>query len=278
MEGGSVNNVHVVGGSVSNSKGSGYGWSGGLIGEVMAGLPGASYSVCDYTSVTIKNCSTSNSVSGNSCTGGLIGFMCSNGYAINIENTWSSGSVTGADYATGGLIGYNVVYSGGSDEGNGTTTIKNCYATGNVTGADNWVGGFIGYNCTDLSGDKIIIQNCWASGNVSGKERTGGFVGFNDGIDSSSKISMSSCYSTGNVSGTKYVGGFVGYNKNTYSYASFSKGTVSGSSNTGGFDGYSEGATYSSCHFNNSTSDSGSGLTGHAASWWTEKNICSVTT
>ncbi|MBR2386009.1 hypothetical protein IKA92_01770, partial [bacterium] len=94
MEGGSVNNVHVVSGSVSNSKGSGYGWSGGLIGEVMAGLPGASYSVCDYYTVTIKNCSTSNSVSGNSCTGGLIGFMCSNGYAINIENTWSSGSVT----------------------------------------------------------------------------------------------------------------------------------------------------------------------------------------
>ena len=271
MEGGWVQNVHVIGGTIKNSSTSYY-WTGGLIGEVNGGIPDASYSVCDYRTATIKDSSSSANVSGGDAVGGLFGWICSSGCEVTIDNCWASGSVTESyNYGAGGLVGEILVY--GTSSGAGTVTITNSYATGNVSGTES-VGGFIGLASTSVAGDKIIIKNCWSSGYAaSSGDIVGGFIGETEGYNTNSKVEIYNSYSLGSANGKQYVGGFIGYSSNTYVSNSFSAGTISGSSSLGGFDGYSSGTSYSACHFNSSTSDSGSGLTGHAASWWTEKNI-----
>jgi len=103
-------------------------------------------------------------IHGEAYVGGLTGGNVSS----TIKNCYSTGNVSGADYAgdyigyyVGGLVGYN----SGSD-------ISNSYSTAEITGIQN-VGGFIGRT------DNAPISNCYSTGNVTGSGDVGGFIGYN---------------------------------------------------------------------------------------------------
>jgi hypothetical protein len=92
--------------------------------------------------------------------GGLIGYSFSTG---TISNCYSTGSINGHNYQTGGLIGRLSF-----------TTLSNCYSNVSVIGV-NRVGGLIGEaNAT--------VINCYSIGAVSGSgSDVGGLIGKNDG-------------------------------------------------------------------------------------------------
>jgi len=123
-------------------------------------------------------------VAGEVRTGGLVGYNC---YYSSITNSYSTGSVTGNCYSTGGLVGVNAGY------------ITNSYSTGNITG-NRFIGGLVGYN------DYGHIFNCYSNGSVTGNDYTGGLVGYNNAGD------ITNCYCTGNVTGNDPTGGLLGVN------------------------------------------------------------------
>ena len=135
-----------------------------------------------------------NNTSGN--TGGLVGY--NNGGTVS--NCYSTGTVTGTGYSTGGLVGWN----------NGTVT--DSYSTGQVSGS-SYTGGLVGDNTNGGT-----VSNSYSTGTVSGYSYTGGLVGGNNGT-------VSYSYSTGTVSGAGLVGGLVGGNGGTVS-DSYSNGSV----------------------------------------------------
>jgi len=190
LDGGTITNCYVQGGSVS-----GTGWTtGGLVGS---------------SSGTINNCHVENiSISGGNDTGGLVG---ENFYGT-IASCYSQANVSGSSSA-GGLAGYNL------------GIISNCYSTGSVS-ADEGVGGLVGYNegtittsyaaASAWGGNGVgglvglswgAIADCYAAGGVSGDDYVGGLVGYNN-----SYAIIGNCYSVGSVTGTTNVGGLVGYN------------------------------------------------------------------
>ncbi len=122
---------------------------------------------------------------GDSYVGGIAGR--NQGY---ISNSYSKGSVIGADYGyIGGLVGEN------------QGSIYKSYTMGNVTG-DSYVGGLVGYS---HSGS---ISNCYSTSFVTGSYYdAGGLVGSNAG-------SINNSYATGKVTTGKgyYAGGLVGTN------------------------------------------------------------------
>ena len=159
-----------------------------------------------------------------------------------INESYTTGSVTGSDWVVGGLVGcaigakINYSYSTATVNGYGqlgglagqivTGTVTNSYATGLVTGTNYSVGGLIG----SFNG---AILNCYATNSVIGVGRVGGLIG------TSTNATISYCYSKGSVIGTeKYIGGFIGYSDGdtvTYSYSTNT--TTGGTFDIGGFAG-----------------------------------------
>jgi len=145
-----------------------------------------------YYNANIKNIGLIDiKVSGVNHVGGLVG---ENHGTVN--NSYSTGSVSGTYDFVGGLVGKNyegivsnsystVRVRGGRDHVGGLVgrsgygTISNSYSTGSVNGSRNYVGGLVGQ-----SGD--IIINCYATGSVSGNNTVGGLVGLNGGTVSNS--------------------------------------------------------------------------------------------
>jgi hypothetical protein len=101
-------------------------------------------------------------VAGDWAVGGLVGNL-----AGTVARSYSTGSVTGADYV-GGLVGDN------------QGSVSNSYSTGSVTG-EWYVGGLVGDN--DSTG---IVSNSYATASVTGYSFVGGLVGSNWGIVSNS--------------------------------------------------------------------------------------------
>ena len=93
-------------------------------------------------------------VSGDSYVGGLIGQSFS-----EINNCYSTGSVSGSYIAAGGLIG---MFSG---------NIKNSYSNSNVNG-NAGVGGLLGVTL-----EVSTMDSCYAAGKVSGISSLGGLIG-----------------------------------------------------------------------------------------------------
>lgn len=156
--------------------------TGGTESQYLGGL-------CGCNCGSIDNCHARGSVTGRSFLGGL----CGHNNSGTITDCYSTGHVTGGDYAlVGGLCGNN------SDE------ISRCYSTGDVTGGDN---SRLGGLCGKSDG---VIANCCATGTVAGSECSpvsgslGGLCGDNDG----GHIRCS--YAVGHVTGACRVGGLVG--------------------------------------------------------------------
>lgn len=186
------------------------------------------------------------SVTGNNSTGGLCGYFGGK----SIIDSYFTGTVTGLNSTTGGLVGN--VSSG--------PLISGSYATGMVNG-QTYAGGLIGYNSGQVSNsfaagvvngsvavgglagaNSGAINNTYATGNVSeSSDYTGGLVGLNMG-------SIDSTYATGAISGQNYVGGLVGYNAGTVTDA-YASGLVTlnpGGSYAGGLIGMNGSQIYSS--------------------------------
>ncbi|WP_371373374.1 beta strand repeat-containing protein [Sporomusa aerivorans] len=196
--GATLQNVGLLGGSVSSSSSSSFSAAGGLVG-VNSGAITNSYST------GLVSSSAASFSSSSSAAGGLVGVnsgAITNSYSTGlVSSSASSYSYSSYSYA-GGLVGYN------------SGAITNSYSTGSVSSSAassyyssySTAGGLVGYN----SG---AITNSYSTGSVSSSASyysyAGGLVGYNsDAITNS--------YSTGSVSSSAsssyYAGGFVGYN------------------------------------------------------------------
>ncbi|HPO12267.1 MAG TPA: GLUG motif-containing protein [Candidatus Hydrogenedentes bacterium] len=133
----------------------------------------------------ISMCCSSGSISGsNSYTGGLIGWSCG-----RVLQCHSSGMISGNKYV-GGLIGEN-------DYG----TMSQTFSTGAVSGT-MYVGGLAGVNACGT------VTRSYKEGSVSGERSVGGLAGLNDSGN------MTQCYAAGPVSGSdRFIGGVAGSNQ-----------------------------------------------------------------
>jgi len=170
VSGGTIENVGLLGGSITGSHD-----TGGLIGDLTTGTVNDTYS-----SATVN--STGGSV------GGLVGLN-----AGTISNSYTTGNITGGNGATGGIVGRNGNTANGS--------ISDVYATGAVTGASGTassgsydVGAVVGWNFSGTITDAYWNSSTMATGvgyNQSSAVSGGGgltdtgmmtqssFVGFN---------------------------------------------------------------------------------------------------
>ena len=143
--------------------------------------------------------------------GGLAG-----GNLGTISESSASGSVSGSEGDTGGLVGSN-----GETAGSGAT-ISHSYASATVSGVTS-VGGLVGSS-------HGLVALSHATGSVSGDSHVGGLAGTNEGT-------VISSYATGNVSGGGAVGGLTGYNWGGRIISSYATGTVEGNGNGAGAGG-----------------------------------------
>ena len=181
--------------------------------------------------------------------GGLAGFNLG-----IISHSYATGSVTGSEVGTGGLVGLNgsefviggftishsyasVAVSGDSNvgglAGHNYGTVMFSHATGSVEGDDSGVGGLVGSN-------QGTVISSYATGSVSGSDLSvGGLAGLNWGGR------IISSYATGSVSGSeRYVGGLVGRVSSGYAnerenwvISSYATGSVKGGVGVGGLVG-----------------------------------------
>ncbi|MCD8377999.1 MAG: hypothetical protein LUB59_04330 [Candidatus Gastranaerophilales bacterium] len=201
-------------------------------GYVISNLSGTNGLFASTNGATIENVGLKNvDISGNSSVGALIG----NAYDTNVENCYSTGSVSGSQ-KVGGLIGYTCISRGN------TVTYDNIYSTAEVSGAES-VGGLLGETYTYYGNSAFNLKNCYAIGDVSGTTNVGGLAGrmYYDEDNANDTTDIENAYAGGNVTGGSNTGGFVGYisywgDGNDYCVITNcqSGGNVSGNSDTTG--------------------------------------------
>ncbi|MFY9260450.1 MAG: GLUG motif-containing protein [Gallionella sp.] len=258
-----IRNVGIVGGSVSGGDyvgglvGHNYGTIhdsftsnnvngnnnvGGLVGGSYTGSINNSYATGNVTGVlsvggligrsdantAVNNSHVTGAISGENTVGGLIGVN----YGM-VDNSYSTGNVTGILKNIGGLIHYI-----GGLMGSNLGTVSNSHATGAVSGA-NYVGGLVGSNQSNG-----VINGSYATGTVTGTSHIGGLAGNNFGGTAAIRAS----HATGNVSGSSYVGGLVGYNYSGVIDGSYSTGIVNGTDTIGGLVGGNTNSTISNSY------------------------------
>ena len=166
-----------------------------------------------FLSGTISNCSSAASVNGTSFVGGIVG--SSEG---NIQNSHSTGTVSGSGDGVGGIVGECI------------GSIRECYSEGTVTGRI-YVGGIAGSVNSNNGNPQGDVVYCYSTANVNGSNTIGGIAGSNDGR-------ISSCYyAGGHVAGYPDIGGIAGTTNMSYSQGvikSFWSGVVDGDKGVGG--------------------------------------------
>jgi hypothetical protein len=198
---------------------------------------GLTGSLVGYASGIISNCSSDGTVSSETTTGGLIGYL----YASTVTDCHFSGTVEQKLLApTGGLIGankYGVIrnssahgqfrktnpasltfftYLGGLI-GQSQGQLYNCHTTGSVIGQSRYCisGGLIGRQ-------HGLVQDCYSTCSVHSDGAAGGLIAFAD------PASINNCYALGNVTSDDYpAGGLAATNSGTVTNC-FAAGIVSG--------------------------------------------------
>ncbi len=134
----------------------------------------------------IKNLGlTGGKVRADSSVGGIAGLAEGN---ITIKNCFNSNEIIGANYHTGGIVGWT------------DGIVSDCFNTGKVTGY-NYTGGIAAY--TNGS-----IERCYNAGVVEGRNAyTGGIAGYID-----TAAALTDCYNRGAVAGGSLTGGIIGKN------------------------------------------------------------------
>ena len=212
---GTVQNVGLVGGSITNTGGSPT-YTGDLVGRNDGTL---SY---DYATGTVTDTMPV------SVTGGLVGQNTSG----TLTNDYATGAVqggTGVNSATGGLVGWNV---------NGF--LQYDYATGVVTGTvvgtgtGNNTGGLVGYSSGgSLSYDYAIgAVTAGGTGTSSGSSSTGGLVGYNSQTALTNDYATGAVKNTGTSHSSSNAGGLVGYNYEGTLQYDYATGAVTGGTGT----------------------------------------------
>jgi filamentous hemagglutinin family protein len=186
--GGRVENLGMIGGSVSSTSGSAF------VGSVAAANMG-----------TITNVYATTSVSGSgtgATVGGLVGY---NWGTISKSRASGAVSVPTSSVQTwaGGLVGLNEGYSAGSEIG----VIKDSFATGTVSGGGGTGGVTYGGGAGSSSGGLVgenrgSIVTSYSTGTVTGGAGTyiGGLIGENS-VDSGAAASVTNSYWDSNTSG-----------------------------------------------------------------------------
>jgi filamentous hemagglutinin family protein len=185
---GTIENVGIIGGSITGA----------------AGLPVGA--LVGLNNGNISNVYSTATVNGGEETGGLVGWSIGTG---NIADAYATGSVNGAgSNFAGGLVGEN------------QGTIADAYATGSVAGSPgSGAGGLVGLN------DVGTISNAYAAGPVSGAaNETGGFVGVNGAAISSSYWNETTSGTTVGIGLNEGTGSPVGLSGS----AAFSAGSYTG--------------------------------------------------
>ncbi len=208
---GNVSGAYRVGGLV------GYANGGSITDSFATGNVGSSFDriggLVGYNTATILRCHATGAVTGvNNQNGGLVGLSAA---GASITSSYATGAVSGED-CTGGLIGENVgdvtlcyatgaATSGYSAAGGliGYMTsgaVDECWASGNASTAGGGLaaGGFIGQM------DAGMIANCYSWGNASTNSGAGGFMG------SLIAGTVRFCYSLGSATASVSRGGFLG--------------------------------------------------------------------
>jgi len=198
---GSVDDVQVIGGSVSGAS-----RVGGLVGASYTGSSiinsSASAAVQStngiaggligyaYGSIIRDSQATGNTVEGGN-PGGTLGGLVGSMDGSSIEGSYSSMNVhAGSGPIIGGLVGI----------GNSLSTVSNSFATGNISAPSSMiVGGFAGA----WSGG--TVNDVFATGNVHGDVRVGGLFGSALG-----GVTITNSFANGAVIGSSLVGGLVG--------------------------------------------------------------------
>jgi len=207
-EGATLDNVHVLSGTLKGLK-----ESGGLIGT------------CVNTETVIRDCYNAASVTTTAetyGTGGLVGLLHSG--SLTIENSTNEGTVHSAGEGVGGVVGYALTAAT-------TLAIRDCENTGNVTGgAGNGVGGIFGSN-PNAANFSLTIDRCINRGKVTGVAHVGGIGGLPRNMKAGSHID--DCENYGDITAANgYVGGIVSRARITISNGrcySGAKLTVNGS-------------------------------------------------
>ena len=233
--GGTVRDVGLVGGSVTDTAGAEV---GGLVGlndgtvtqsYSTGAVSGGSYAtggLVGYNDGTVTQSYNTGAVSGGSgaIVGGLVGI---NGGTVT--QSYSTGAVSGGSGATvGGLVGINVLgtvtqsYSTGAvSGGSGATvgglvgfnggTVTQSYSTGAVSGGSGaTVGGLVGENDGPLT-------NSYFDTATSGTT-TGVGIGSASGVTGLTTAALQSTATTGVALGTAFSGGAAGGENGVYPY------------------------------------------------------------
>jgi len=206
--------------------------------------------VAGYNEGSVEDCQLGRKgiVSGNTDTGGLVGFS-----SQPLSSLRNMGSVKGSGMNTGGVVG-NISAPGtalrycqnegsvtGSERTGGIagsftssldseSVIKECYNKGSVQGGSYQAGGIAGYAGAGYY--SAVIEDCSNSGEVTGAGTNGGIVGLLD----KGKSSIVQCKNTGTVEGSS-AGGIVGNNRGKI-IDCYNAGTVIGDADGGGIAAY----------------------------------------
>ncbi|WP_170959072.1 filamentous hemagglutinin N-terminal domain-containing protein [Magnetospirillum sp. 15-1] len=209
----------------------------------------------------IENSYTSGDITGFSNLGGLIGSITATTANYTINNSYASVNVVGSQGTTDTQLSYPGIGGliGSATLGSGTLRVTNSHAAGTVKYADSQgtaAGGLIG---AITASSAAVIDTSYANVNVTGASAgssAGGLIGM-----TSSRTTISNSYATGNVSGFLSVGGLVGNNAGTTTN-SWASGNVVGAGNqVGGLAGANTG-TITNSHASGS-------VTGAGAQTWT---------
>lgn len=215
---GTVSNLSIVGVNINVPTRSNIGALAGSAGE------GASVSNC---TVSLKDDSK---LVGNSCVGGLIGYVKSSILTVQqcrIESS-SSGDVIKGNGNVGGLIGY---YRHGSTAGSkDNVAILEDHVSANLFGGTS-IGGIFGYFAGWNDWD-FIIKNCEFQGELTGETYIGGILGSFGANPEDYCPKIEGCKaSVSIIASGDIAGGIVGGDKYKDSHsvtiiASYSSGTI----------------------------------------------------
>lgn len=208
LNGGTIDNCHVVSGSVYNAS---Y-YTGVLIG-------------IGYGTITdCSNAGTFTRYTTHVSGGGIIGRVDS---TTTMTRCYNTANISTVGTRTAGVVG---------DHSSGTLTMNSCYNTGNISVAQN-TAGVIGYTPSTIL---VIMDSCYNTGTINGTVDIGGVAG-------NARATMTDCYNTGSVTGTNYrSAGLIGYSYGTSNYTRcYNTGDVTANYQIGGLIGL--GATTCNC-------------------------------
>ena len=165
-----------------------------------------------YTNGAITNCENSGTVKGKGGLGGIVGFANCNSNAssgVNIRNCTNTGEVISQGTTTGGATkNHNAAVGGiaGSVAAFGAqvTYIGSCVNSANVTTDGVIAGGIVGrVHQSRNNGSAVnLVENCGNSGNVTALYWVGGICGMALSLYNG-VIRMLSCYNIGTITGNR---------------------------------------------------------------------------